>query len=152
MCNPSAIETTQYNCKPQEGSGSVNTVAVIIISPDFIPFFLCVTHCLRVAGRKPTISMASWSLSKSCFRSSPSTVKQSCKRAAPRSSQHPQPPIRRASLDAKKGSWQVTVKSDGCLNVLNVYTVLGKDAQNSFKVYFLQEVAASVQNEWLELK
>ena len=39
----------------------------------------CVTHCLRVAGRKPTISMASWSLSKSCFRSSPSTVKQSWK-------------------------------------------------------------------------
>lgn len=33
------------------------------------------------------------------------------------------------------------------LNVLNVYTVLSKDAQNSFKVYFLQEVAASVQNE-----
>lgn len=39
------------------------------------------THCLRVAGRNPTISMASWSLSKSCFRSSPSTVKQSCKTA-----------------------------------------------------------------------
>lgn len=36
------------------------------------------THCFRVAGRKPTISMASCRRSKSCFRSSPSTVKQSC--------------------------------------------------------------------------
>jgi len=35
------------------------------------------THSFLVAGRKPTISMASWSLSKSCFRSSPSTAKQS---------------------------------------------------------------------------
>lgn len=42
--------------------------------------FSSITHCLRVAGRKPTISMASWSLSKSCFRSSPSTVKQSYKK------------------------------------------------------------------------
>lgn len=36
------------------------------------------THCFRVAGRNPTISMASCRRSKSCFRSSPSTVKQSC--------------------------------------------------------------------------
>lgn len=36
------------------------------------------THCLRVVGRKPTISIASCKRSKSCLRSSPSTVKQSC--------------------------------------------------------------------------
>lgn len=36
------------------------------------------SYCLRVVGRKPTISIASCSRSKSCFRSSPSTVKQSC--------------------------------------------------------------------------
>lgn len=35
-------------------------------------------YCLRVLGRKPTISIASCSRSKSCLRSSPSTVKQSC--------------------------------------------------------------------------
>lgn len=36
------------------------------------------THCLRVTGRNPTISIASCKRSKSCLRSSPSTVKQSC--------------------------------------------------------------------------
>lgn len=36
------------------------------------------SYCFRVVGRKPTISIASCSRSKSCFRSSPSTVKQSC--------------------------------------------------------------------------
>lgn len=35
------------------------------------------THCLRVLGRNPTISMANCKRSKSCLKSSPSTVKQS---------------------------------------------------------------------------
>lgn len=36
------------------------------------------TYCFLVAGRKPTISMACLSLSKSCFRSSPSSIFKLC--------------------------------------------------------------------------
>lgn len=138
-----------------------------LISSHALCICVCFTHCLRVAGRKPTISMASWSLSKSCFRSSPSTVKQSCRTE----SSNQEGVIRlttavNTSPAAKRTNdrplWSLEGLTENCWhtqrpNVFLVYRVFSKDAWNSFGVYSAAEtkssrVARSTQDEMTHTK
>lgn len=76
-----------------------------IISAHMQAAINCFTHCFLVAGRNPTISIACWSRSKSCRRSSSSSILKFCCKFDPQVS-------RRIKLIGKKQG-QIGTKTGG---------------------------------------